>query len=77
MKARKLNLVWLTLVALTVGSWLLADGGHPALLFGIAAVKLLLVQAWFMELLHCRPLFIRIAAAVDALILGLVVIAYV
>lgn len=76
MKTRTLNLVWLMLVALTVGSWLLADGGHASLLMGIAAIKLFLVQAWFMELLHCRPLFIRIAAAIDVLILGLVVVAF-
>lgn len=76
MKTRTLNLVWLTLVALTVGSWLLADGGHAAPLLGIAAIKIFLVQAWFMELLHCRPAFIRIAAAADVLILGSVLVAY-
>ena len=35
------------------------------------------VQAWSIELLHCRPLLIRIAVAVDVLILGLVLIALV
>lgn len=77
MSARTINTVWLLLVALTVGSWLLADGGHIAWLIGIATFKLVLVQAWFMELLHCRPLFIRIAVAMDVLILGLVLIALV
>ncbi|MCP4092196.1 MAG: hypothetical protein GY747_02015 [Planctomycetes bacterium] len=77
MNARTINIVWLLLVALTTGSWLLADGGHVAWLIGLAAIKLVMVQAWFMELLHCRPLFIRIAVAADALILGLVLIALV
>jgi hypothetical protein len=76
MKARTLDLVWLGLVLLTVGSWRLADASHVSVLLGLATLKLFLVKAWFMELLHCRPLFLRAAVAFDLLVLGLVLVAF-
>ena len=80
MSARATTATWLALVALTTGSYLFADGGmgmNPVLiLFGFAAVKLLLIQAVFMELLGCRPLFLRLAIALDTLVIGMICIPF-
>lgn len=80
MSARTTTVTWLVLVGLTTGSYLLADGtpGGSSVwaLFGFAALKLLLIQAVFMELLGCRPLFLRLAIAIDALVFGLLCVPF-
>ena len=76
MSTRATTATWIGLLALTTGSYLLADDGmglNPVIvLLSFAALKLLLIQAVFMELLGCRPLFLRLAIAIDALVIGIV-----
>lgn len=78
MKRRTLSTTWLALLLLSAASYLLADGPQTSasLLFFVAGLKLAMIQAVFMELLGCRPLFLRLALAVDALILLLLGVAF-
>ncbi len=71
-----LNLTWAMLMALALGSYLLAAGalegkGQAYLAFGIAFVKLTLVSAVFMELWHRGRGFFWIALGLFAATLGL------
>ncbi len=69
------NMTWVALLALTCGSfWLSGFEAQPAALFAIAFVKLFLITAIFMELKHCRPIFIRGAMSLYLLTLSLIAI---
>ncbi|MDA0667653.1 MAG: cytochrome C oxidase subunit IV family protein [Planctomycetota bacterium] len=76
MNARSINTTWIVLLALTTASYFFAeaDNATPWILplLGIAFLKLGLIQAVFMELFGCRPMFLRIALALDLLIVGLI-----
>ncbi len=72
-QARSLNATWLALTIMTVGSYALSEWEtSPTLLFGLAWLKLALITAVFMELKHCRPIFLRSALALYTLTLGVI-----
>jgi len=54
------------------------DSATPWLfpLFACAALKLGLIQTVFMELVSCRPLFLRFALAFDILLIGLIALPF-
>lgn len=67
---------WLALLALTCGSYLLSEREtSPLFIFSLAWIKLTLVSAVFMELKHCRPLFLRLALALYTATIFVIVIA--
>ncbi|MGB0951670.1 MAG: hypothetical protein ACPG31_00450 [Planctomycetota bacterium] len=78
MKQHRITLVWLALMAFSTASYFLADGATSSAtpLFAMAAIKLFLIQAIFMELLGCRPIFLRLAALLDLILLGLLSLAF-
>lgn len=78
MRQHRFTLTWIALMILSTGSYLLADRATSSAtaLFAMAAIKLFLIQAIFMELLGCRPIFLRLAALLDLLLLGLLSLAF-
>lgn len=80
MNQRSIIATWLVLIGLTSASYLLgeSDGATPWILplLGIAVIKLGLIQAVFMELFGCRPLFVRIALALDLLVVGMIALPF-
>lgn len=80
MNHRSINATWLLLIGLTSASYFFAEEGSATPwvlpLFGIALLKLGLIQAVFMELFGCRPMFLRIALAFDLMVVGLVALPF-
>jgi len=72
---RPITLTWAALVILTCGSYALSEWeSNPSLLFGFAWIKLALISAVFMELKHCRPIYLRSALALYTLTLLIIVL---
>jgi hypothetical protein len=72
--SKSTTLTWVALLALTCGSYALSEWeSTPAMLFGLAWIKLALITAVFMELKHSRPLFLRSALALYTLTLAVIV----
>lgn len=80
MNQRSVITTWLVLVGLTSASYFLgeADGTTPWILplLAIAVFKLGLIQAVFMELFGCRPMFLRVALALDLLVVGMIALPF-
>lgn len=78
MKQHRITLTWVSLMILSTASYLLAEGETASAtpLFVVAALKLFLIQALFMELLGCRPIFLRLAVLLDVILLGLLSLAF-
>ncbi len=74
---KALNIIWVLLLSLSASSYLVGENfvdGRAAiyLLMGAAFLKLLMITGVYMELGHCRPLYLRIATGLYLLTLGLI-----